>query len=329
MSTVFRRVHSTTCLLFLTEGRLVLFWSDKRVPHEVLPSHAHRYTVTVWYFDGAEKARADDFAKKAAAAKEAAERVACVGSAGSEHNDFAQEDERIRNEIKKFEEQQAATGATPIVGDVTALVIDEPELIALSDADVDTAGSEHNQLSLDSDDELPEGAYLEFAPAQRSELVSERAQTVPNTHALVPHADDNATATAEAFFDRTMQASATMQAQLDDHRKQQSEMREEFGEERINAWRQEHENFLDGTSATSRWSTRAGAKIHSNPAGTSGNAPGIASPEELQAATPTVADAHNAHENVAHAPDVQDQLDELINVPDARARDETDLFELD
>lgn len=32
-------------------NRLVLFWSDARVPHEVLPTHAMRYAVSVWYHD--------------------------------------------------------------------------------------------------------------------------------------------------------------------------------------------------------------------------------------------------------------------------------------
>ena len=30
------------------EARLLLFWSDKRVPHAVLPSHSNRYAVTIW-----------------------------------------------------------------------------------------------------------------------------------------------------------------------------------------------------------------------------------------------------------------------------------------
>lgn len=31
--------------------RLVLFFADYRVPHEVLPSHADRFAITLWYFD--------------------------------------------------------------------------------------------------------------------------------------------------------------------------------------------------------------------------------------------------------------------------------------
>ena len=32
-------------------NRLVLFWSDARVPHEVLPAFKARYAVSVWYSD--------------------------------------------------------------------------------------------------------------------------------------------------------------------------------------------------------------------------------------------------------------------------------------
>ncbi|XP_062863211.1 egl nine homolog 3 isoform X2 [Trichomycterus rosablanca] len=38
--------------------RLLLFWSDRRNPHEVQPSFATRYAVTVWYFDSEERAEA-------------------------------------------------------------------------------------------------------------------------------------------------------------------------------------------------------------------------------------------------------------------------------
>lgn len=33
------------------DNRLVVFWSDARVPHEVLAAHAPRYAVSVWYHD--------------------------------------------------------------------------------------------------------------------------------------------------------------------------------------------------------------------------------------------------------------------------------------
>ncbi|XP_067115575.1 prolyl hydroxylase EGLN3-like isoform X2 [Osmerus mordax] len=40
--------------------RLLFFWSDRRNPHEVQPSYATRYAITVWYFDGEERARAKE-----------------------------------------------------------------------------------------------------------------------------------------------------------------------------------------------------------------------------------------------------------------------------
>ena len=38
--------------------RLVLFFADFRVPHEVLPTYAVRLAVTLWYFDKEEHAQA-------------------------------------------------------------------------------------------------------------------------------------------------------------------------------------------------------------------------------------------------------------------------------
>ena len=45
-------------------NRLLLFYADVRVPHEVLPSRADRLAVTLWYYDAAEVQRANrEFAK--------------------------------------------------------------------------------------------------------------------------------------------------------------------------------------------------------------------------------------------------------------------------
>ncbi|KAL1515808.1 hypothetical protein AB1Y20_002424 [Prymnesium parvum] len=38
--------------------RLIMFYADYRVPHEVLPAHADRLAITVWYFDREEYAGA-------------------------------------------------------------------------------------------------------------------------------------------------------------------------------------------------------------------------------------------------------------------------------
>ncbi|XP_053257759.1 prolyl hydroxylase EGLN2 isoform X3 [Podarcis raffonei] len=38
--------------------RLLIFWSDRRNPHEVKPAYATRYAITIWYFDAKERAEA-------------------------------------------------------------------------------------------------------------------------------------------------------------------------------------------------------------------------------------------------------------------------------
>jgi hypoxia-inducible factor prolyl hydroxylase len=37
-------------------NRLVLFWSDSRCPHEVLPCYRDRFAITLWFIDSVEKA---------------------------------------------------------------------------------------------------------------------------------------------------------------------------------------------------------------------------------------------------------------------------------
>uniref|UniRef100_A0A672HUC0 hypoxia-inducible factor-proline dioxygenase n=1 Tax=Salarias fasciatus TaxID=181472 RepID=A0A672HUC0_SALFA len=40
--------------------RLLVFWSDRRNPHEVKPAYATRYAITVWYFDAKERTEAKE-----------------------------------------------------------------------------------------------------------------------------------------------------------------------------------------------------------------------------------------------------------------------------
>ncbi|KAL4647325.1 hypothetical protein GN956_G8574 [Arapaima gigas] len=40
--------------------RLLIFWSDRRNPHEVRPAYTTRYAITVWYFDAKERAEAKE-----------------------------------------------------------------------------------------------------------------------------------------------------------------------------------------------------------------------------------------------------------------------------
>ncbi|KAK3531271.1 hypothetical protein QTP70_015187 [Hemibagrus guttatus] len=40
--------------------RLLVFWSDRRNPHEVKPAYSTRYAITVWYFDAKERAKAKE-----------------------------------------------------------------------------------------------------------------------------------------------------------------------------------------------------------------------------------------------------------------------------
>ncbi|XP_072125959.1 LOW QUALITY PROTEIN: prolyl hydroxylase EGLN2 [Mobula birostris] len=49
--------------------RLLIFWSDRRNPHEVKPAYATRYAITVWYFDGKERIEAKERFKRALAQK--------------------------------------------------------------------------------------------------------------------------------------------------------------------------------------------------------------------------------------------------------------------
>ena len=44
-------------------NRLLMFWSDGRNPHEVLPAYCSRYAITIWYFDVEQRRRAKQLHK--------------------------------------------------------------------------------------------------------------------------------------------------------------------------------------------------------------------------------------------------------------------------
>ena len=71
--------------------RLVVFFSDERVPHEVLPAHAERFAITHWFYDHSERTEAEHVVA-----------------------DVEIEQRRIEAEIAKFEaETNAAATVTP------------------------------------------------------------------------------------------------------------------------------------------------------------------------------------------------------------------------
>eukprot|EP00056_Hartaetosiga_gracilis_P022664 m.32143 g.32143 ORF g.32143 m.32143 type:complete len:133 (-) comp9764_c0_seq1:8-406(-) len=83
---------------------MVVFFSDERVPHEVLPTKVPRFTITHWFYDEEEKKRAMETLQH------------------ETQDDLAIEEERIRQEIDKFEKEHGQTAdvtATPIISQTT------------------------------------------------------------------------------------------------------------------------------------------------------------------------------------------------------------------
>jgi hypothetical protein len=74
--------------------RLLLFWSDRRCPHCVMPSHAHRYAVTTWYSCARERV--------AAVQRAAATAVMAAGSENGGGGAFEAEEARLTDERDAF-----------------------------------------------------------------------------------------------------------------------------------------------------------------------------------------------------------------------------------
>lgn len=74
--------------------RVLVFYSDTRVPHEVLPTNVERFAVTHWFYDHRERNSA----------------VAAAQSSGHA-TDLAIEQQRIEQEIAKFEQQEASAAS--------------------------------------------------------------------------------------------------------------------------------------------------------------------------------------------------------------------------
>lgn len=77
-------------------GRLVLFWSDRRCPHEVMPCSSQRAAVSVWYVNGEESSQAQEEEKAASKAATAdasstggkLEIVTATGAVGSADGEY-------------------------------------------------------------------------------------------------------------------------------------------------------------------------------------------------------------------------------------------------
>lgn len=54
------QIHPRVAKIAPQFDRTLIFWSDERNPHEVLPAFRSRYAVTVWYFDREERQKALD-----------------------------------------------------------------------------------------------------------------------------------------------------------------------------------------------------------------------------------------------------------------------------
>lgn len=90
--------------------RLIFFWSDKRNPHEVQPSHRTRYAITVWYFDANEREAALNRCKYANTIKTAADSSASSSKSNFNLNNSSQNNFQKNSTINSSNLSHLPTG---------------------------------------------------------------------------------------------------------------------------------------------------------------------------------------------------------------------------
>eukprot|EP00041_Stephanoeca_diplocostata_P016604 m.328050 g.328050 ORF g.328050 m.328050 type:complete len:795 (+) comp20423_c0_seq1:157-2541(+) len=155
--------------------RVVLFFSDQRVPHEVLPAHKERFAVTLWFYDDREKRKAEQDADS-------------LGTTGLQ-GDLLIEQRRIENEIIKFEQQERAKATVEESIHVAKL---PPSILSPETPCVQPPESSQSRTPRDPDGitvptsgsspSLPTSATTSAAPtAMASTLEDPTATTMPQT----------------------------------------------------------------------------------------------------------------------------------------------------
>jgi len=86
-------------------GRLVIFYSDRRVPHEVLPARSERFALTTWYFAKEEVTRARSKPVSAEEKEQLEEKI---------RKEMRDMEERFGGKARTNEHLPGAPAATPL-----------------------------------------------------------------------------------------------------------------------------------------------------------------------------------------------------------------------